>query len=132
MSGVTITITGVDKLLAQLGRVEGMNHLRAPMQRSVYRLQARMAQYPAQRPNSTYRRTGTLGRKWTTKITQSASELVGSVGNNTEYAPYVQAYRFQARVHRGRWINTDRYVMKTEQRNIVRDFEDTIAQRLRG
>lgn len=132
MSSVSITITGIDKLIAQLGRLEGMNHLRAPMQRAVYRLQARMAQYPAQRPNSTYRRTGTLGRKWTTKITQSASELVGSVGNNTEYAPYVQAYRFQARVHRGRWINTDKYVMDTEQRNIVRDFEDTIAQRIRG
>lgn len=132
MSSVSITITGIDKLIAQLGRLEGMNHLRAPMQRAVYRLQARMAQYPAQRPNSTYRRTGTLGRKWTTKITQSASELVGSVGNNTEYAPYVQAYRFQARAHRGRWINTDKYVMDTEQRNIVRDFEDTIAQRLRG
>ena len=130
MSDVTIQIKGIDALIQKLGKVEGMKHLRPPMQRSVYRLQGRMAQYPAQRPNSTYRRTGTLGRKWTSKIEQSSTSITGRVGNNTDYAPRVQSYRFQARIHRGLW-QTDRYVMDTEYRTIIRDFESAISGALR-
>ena len=130
MSNVTIQIKGIDELIRKLGRAEGMKHLRAPMQRAVYRLQARMAQYPAQRPNSTYRRTGTLGRKWTSKIEQSSTSITGRVGNNTSYAPLVQSYRFQARIHRGLW-QTDRYVVDTEYRTIVGDFENAISGALR-
>ena len=130
MSNVTIQITGIDKLIEKLGKVEGVRHLRQPMQRSVYRLQARMAQYPAQRAGSTYRRTGTLGRKWTSKIHEGSGEITGAVGNNVWYAPLVQSYRFQARIHRGLW-QTDRYVVETERSTIVRDFEQTIRDRLR-
>lgn len=131
MSQVSITITGIDALTRKLGKVEGMRILEAPMQRSVFRLQARMAQYPAQRPNSTYRRTGTLGRRWTSKIERSVNELRGKVGNNTIYAPFVQSARLQAAIHQSLWINTDQYVVNTETRNIVRDFEQTIQEALR-
>ena len=131
MSNVTIIITGVDQLTKKLGKVEGLRILEAPMQRAVYRLQARMAQYPAQRPNSRYRRTGTLGRTWTKDVKRSTNELIGKIGNKTEYAPLVQSARFQARVHRGLWINTDQYVVNTEERNIVQDFENTIQDALR-
>ena len=130
MSNVTIQIKGIDELIRKLGRAEGMKHLRAPMQRAVYRLQARMAQYPAQRPNSSYRRTGTLGRKWTSKIEQGNGIIRGKVGNNASYAPLVQSYQFQARIHRGLW-QTDRYVVDTEYRTIVRDFENAISEALR-
>lgn len=130
MSDLTIRITGIDKVLAKLGKVEGINVLRAPMQRAVYRLQARMAQYPAQRANSRYRRTGTLGRKWTAKIDEGNGVIRGRVGNNTEYAPLVQSYQFQARIHRSLW-QTDKYVVETETRNIERDFQGTIEQAVR-
>ena len=43
---VSIQIKGIDELIRKLGKAEGMKHLRQPMQRAVYRLQARMAQYP--------------------------------------------------------------------------------------
>lgn len=127
---ITIKIDGIDKLVRKLGKVEGVNYLRPAMQRAVYRLQARLAQYPAQPPNSTYRRTGTLGRKWTSKVDVGNGIIRGRVGNNTEYAPLVQSYRFQARVHRGRW-QTDRYVVDTERRNIERDFKQAIDEALR-
>ena len=130
MSNVTIQIKGIDALVQKLGKVEGTKHLRPPMQRSVYRLQARMAQYPAQRTNSSYRRTGTLGRKWTSKIEQGNGIIRGKVGNNASYAPLVQSYQFQARIHRGLW-QTDRYIVDTEYRTIVRDFEDTIKNTLK-
>ena len=127
---VSIQIKGIDTLIQKLGKVEGTKHLRPPMQRSVYRLQARMAQYPAQRTNSSYRRTGTLGRKWTSKIEQGNGIIRGKVGNNASYAPLVQSYQFQARIHRGLW-QTDRYIVDTEYRTIVRDFEDTIKNTLK-
>ena len=142
---ISTKIEGVDAIIRKLGRVEGVKHLRQPMQRSVYRLQGRMAQYPAQRPGSRYVRgqgmanaqgivthktSENLGKKWTSKIEQGSGSITGKVGNNASYAPPVQSYRFQARIHRGLW-QTDRYVMDTEHRTIIRDFENAISGALR-
>lgn len=142
---ISTKIEGVDAIIRKLGRVEGVKHLRQPMQRSVYRLQGRMAQYPAQRPGSRYVRgqgmanaqgivthktSENLGKKWTSKIEQGSGSITGKVGNNASYAPPVQSYRFQARIHRGLW-QTDRYVVDTEYRTIVRDFESVISEALR-
>ena len=142
---ISTKIEGVDAIIRKLGRVEGVKHLRQPMQRSVYRLQGRMAQYPAQRPGSryvrgqgmanaqgvvTHRTSENLGKKWTSKIEQGSGSITGKVGNNASYAPPVQSYRFQARIHRGLW-QTDRYVVDTEYRTIVRDFENAISEALR-
>ena len=142
---ISTKIEGVDAIIRKLGRVEGVKHLRQPMQRSVYRLQGRMAQYPAQRPGSRYVRgqgmanaqgivthktSENLGKKWTSKIEQGSGSITGKVGNNASYAPPVQSYRFQARIHRGLW-QTDRYVVDTEYRTIVRDFESAISEALR-
>ena len=142
---VTIQIKGIDELIRKLGRAEGVKHLRPPMQRSVYRLQGRVAQYPAQKPGSRYVRgqgmanaqgvvlhktSENLGKRWTSKVEQGAGSITGRVGNNVSYAPLVQSYRFQARIHRGLW-QTDRYVMDTEHRTIVRDFESAISGALR-
>ena len=142
---ISTKIEGVDAIIRKLGRVEGVKHLRQPMQRSVYRLQGRMAQYPAQRPGSRYVRgqgmanaqgivthktSENLGKKWTSKIEQGSGSITGKVGNNASYAPLVQSYQFQARIHRGLW-QTDRYVVDTEYRTIVRDFENAISEALR-
>lgn len=66
---------------------------------------AELAEYPDAPPNSSYRRTGTLGRLWTTARPEwqaSGSGFEGKLGNATPYGPYVQGER-QALVHRGRW-----------------------------
>lgn len=121
----TIEIHGVTEAIETLGLAETVNVLRPPMQRAVARLQTAMAHYPPQRAGSAYRRTGTLGRRWTTRITDSASGLEGKVGNNTAYGPFVQSEIFQASVHRGRW-QTDQQVMDDQQASIVADFERAI------
>lgn len=74
-------------------------------------------------------RTGTLGRKWTVKISRSVNGLTGKVGNNTEYAPFVQSDRFQARFHQKRW-QTDRIVVQRNRAAIVNDFETEIRRAL--
>ena len=44
-----------------------------------------------------YKRTGTLKKRWTTRIRRiSTHSVLGVVGNNTSYAPWVQSREFQA------------------------------------
>lgn len=130
MADVSIEIKGVGAMIAKLGKVQGTNVLRPPMLRSVLRIQRDMQEYPTQRIGSTYRRTGTLGRKWTVRVQQNGPYLEGKVGNNTRYAPFVQSRQFQARIHRGRW-QTDERVVNLNARKIVADFEATIAEATR-
>ena len=127
---VEIEIRGTDALIAKLGKVQATNVLRDPMQRAVLRIQRDMQEYPTQRVGSTYRRTGTLGRLWTTRVQQNSGYLEGKVGNRVKYAPFVQSRQFQARIHRGRW-QTDERVVNLNARTIVRDFEATIERVLR-
>lgn len=74
-------------------------------------------------------RTGTLGKKWTVKVSRSANGVTGKVGNNTEYAPFVQSKRFQARLHSKRW-QTDESVVQRNRNAIVADFEREIRNAL--
>lgn len=124
-----IDIEGIDKLFSKLDRVQAISTLRPPMQRSVYRLQRDMAQYPPARPGSSYIRTGTLGRRWTTQVTETADGLTGKAGNKTSYGPFVQSQMFQAAVHRGRW-QTDEQVLERNREAIQADFERTIQREL--
>ena len=71
------------------------------------------ADYPPQPADSDYRRTGTLGRLWTTAtphMTMSGHVLDARIGNATPYGPWVQDPERQGRVHRGRWQTTDEVV----------------------
>lgn len=142
-----VTIKGLDALYRKLDKAAAQKTLEAPMQRGVLRLQARMQEYPPalsprQGPVSArtsrrgarafrggYRRTGTYGRRWTTRVTKSGEGLVGKVGNNVAYGPYVGSARWQAKVHQGRW-NTDDQVIKEEAPAIVADFAREIDRAL--
>lgn len=126
----TIEILGIDALVRKLDSMERVNDvLTPPMQRAVLRLQRDMADYPPARPGSSYVRTGTLGRRWTTDVNRSGDGLVGKVGNNTVYSPFVQSARFQASVHRGRW-QTDEATLERNRQRIVDDFEQAIQRAL--
>ncbi len=130
MTAVTIVITGADKIAAKLGRLNIGSILRDPMTRAALRVQTDMQKYPPQRAGSAYRRTGTLGRRWTTpRVISEARRVEGSVGNNTSYGPFVQSSQFQARVHRGLW-QTDAQVMERNIPVIVSEFEAAIRSAL--
>lgn len=126
---MAIVIRGPDKLFKKLGNAQAVDRLERPMQRGVLRLQRRMQEYPPALASSAYRRTGTYGRKWTTRVTKSGNGIQGRVGNNVYYGPFVGSERFQARVHRGRW-NTDRRVVEQEQAAIVADFAREVDRAL--
>ena len=70
-------------------------------------------------PRGGYRRTGTLGRKWTSKVRRLPNGLQGVLGNNTGYATYVQApfgeTGGQQRFHRAsRWRTIDQAVLQKQ------------------
>lgn len=136
-----ISIQGVDKLVAKFGRVQALTYLRAPMYRAVYRLQGYMATYPRQRnPKTRYVRgrgwadkdgkvrrltSEHLGKRWTAKVELTPDGLMGKVGNNASYAPWVQSKRFQAEIHRGWWQN-DEMAIQRNRAAIVKDFNGAI------
>ena len=59
------------------------------MRRAVIEGQRHIAKYPPQRlRKSGYRRTGTLKRSWSKRVTSAGTTLEGIVGSNSNIAPY--------------------------------------------
>jgi hypothetical protein len=100
------------------------------MSRSLYRLQAAMQIYPPPPAESEYRRTGTLGRRWTVRINHSSGGLSGVVGTNVPYAPYVQSRMFQTAAHRRTGWTTDAQAVQQHEAAIVADFQSAIDRAL--
>jgi hypothetical protein len=123
-----IHIDGIEELEKLFGRLGTFDILRDPIVRAAMRLQRDMADYPPALARSTYVRTGTLGRRWTTapvNVTQTTTSIEGKVGNNTIYAPFVQAHGQQRKAFRGRW-QTDEMVVQWNEQAIINDIERTI------
>lgn len=85
--------------------------------------------YPQQRPGSAYKRTGTLQRSWSVRITGSNLSIRGEIGSSGSMAPYnryVMDRTRQSRYHRGRW-RTIQDVAETERDRVVRFYVDRLA-----
>lgn len=146
-----VEILGLARLMAQVDELAAMRVLRDTMEVAVERVRTQIAVYPP--PSSghrmvwkserqrrwffaalrsgqisvPYRRTGTLGRRWTTKVTAEASGIRGEVGNVTVYGPFVQSQERQAAVHQGRWRTAERVVDE-----MTPQIQDLFEARLRA
>ncbi len=59
------------------------------LRRAVTEGQRHIAKYPPQRLRKTnYRRTGTLKRSWSKRVTAAGTKVEGVVGSNSNIAPY--------------------------------------------
>lgn len=76
-----------------------------------------------------YRRTGTLGRRWTTKRIRTTTMVGAEIGNNTEYGRWVQDDALQARMHRGRWV-TDVQALEQVDEDVVDDVRSELVNAL--
>lgn len=126
----SIEIRGIDTLIERVGMVQAARILRPPMTRSMARVVARMADYPPQPAGTTYRRTGTLGRRWTQEVTETADSITAEAGNNTTYGPFAQSEMFQAH-----WMDhwqTDQDVISELEPTILADFDQVIGEVLNG
>lgn len=156
MPAVTIQIQGVDKLTAKLGRLQANSLLRRPMEASLIEIETWIKAYPSQqstKPNPgqfvserqrryvmaairrgtikiPYVRTGKLGQRWTRRIAERSNALVGTVGNNIRYAPFVQSAERQARMHQGNW-RTDAQAITRFRPSIEARFKAAIDAEIR-
>ena len=112
---IEIKITGLDKVQHNLRAMETEfpKVVNQSMLQTVLYVQGKLPPYPPPPANSTYRRTGTLGRSVTSlkgahpnalsEVKSLGSEVHGIIGTNLKYAPYVIDQDKQAGVHSGRW-----------------------------
>lgn len=142
---MTTTVQGLDATIDKLDGLDRPEVFRRPMTEGTAHLQRAIAKYPPQvsRPQPfksdkqrryffaalrrgeikvPYRRTGTLGRRWTTEVSPDGRR--GVVGNNTPYGPLVQGDASQqVRYHAaGGWRRVD-HVARIEARRVVAFFE---------
>jgi len=134
MIAVSATIEGVDELVQRFGTLQMQHILRPPMLRGILEIQAAMQEYPAPPPNSKYLRgidakSEQLGKRWTHRVYTEPGSIFAAVGNNASYAPYVQNFKFQAKIHKRRWI-TDKEAMTKYLPGIVEDFQRVIRRAL--
>ena len=77
-------------------------------------LHGQLPEYPPALETSSYKRTGTLGRRFTEAVDVQADAVIGELGTNLNYAPWVVGdsfpgseingvMKYQAQVHVGRW-----------------------------
>jgi hypothetical protein len=72
-----------------------------------------------------------LGRSWDAQIIAQDDAIIGLVGNNTSYAPYVQGDK-QWRVHKARgWITVDR-ALEMSKDDINQFFEEATNEFLKN
>jgi hypothetical protein len=127
---MSITIRGLENLYKKLGAAAATKILEPPMNRAVLRIQRDMQAYPPSPPNSSYRRTGTYGRRWTVKVSRSGNGLSGTIGNNTRYGPLVGSRMFQTSAHRRTGWETDARAVATNEGAIVADFQSAVDRAL--
>lgn len=153
-----IQIRGIDEVVKALGELEAVKLLKPALEQAVRYIRSEAAIYPPAfkfgpkvRPFSTlkqqrwffaalksgevvvpYRRTRTLGRTWTTKVEADPGLLRGTVGNNTEYAPWVMADEKgsdgrgpQSKRHEGTWMTVGQITADVEP-NVQKIFEKAI------
>ena len=89
MAGPRIRITTIKPVGARVD-VNALRHdVVRMMQRTTAEGQRRIAVYPPQRlRKSGYRRTGTLKRSWSKKVSSGGNKVEGVVGSNAGIAPY--------------------------------------------
>lgn len=103
--------------------------MRAAMTDATSYVIARARKYPPERAGQVYRRTGTLARSWSSRITGSGTNTQGVVGSNGNTAPYnriVMSRRDQGRLFRGRW-STIEDIAEQATPTVQRFFADRLA-----
>ncbi len=121
----TIEIRGLDKVIKKMDKIGDKDDFKRATREAVLYVQGRVPPYPPQPPTSTYVRTGQLGRSITSlqgahpnalgRVGELGGDIVGIIGTNLEYAPYVIDKERQAYMHKGRWYTLQDVVTKASE-----------------
>jgi len=116
---ITITVKNLEAVQRKLDNLERGAYLSGVADAGANLLRNEMRRYPPPPPNSTYRRTGTLGKSWTQRVSTGGGGFLAVIGSMLNYAPYVQDAARQAEIHRGRW-QTVQSVAQDKREEVVR------------
>lgn len=131
MASAELRLQGAPELLAKLAHTPDLllQLIERAVTAGLLQLQHEMAIYPLPPAGSTYHRTGTLGRLWTSDPplwSGRPSGWLGSIGNATSYGPYVQDPKWQSS-HNDAW-RTTQVVLDTLTGSITIRIADAIAE----
>lgn len=155
MADLTIVVNPSDlaRLVGKLGRATSLAMLRVPMTQALALLQTDLATYPNAQPHRQpfkserqrrfvmamiragkipYRRTGNLGRSWTSEIASSSEALTGQVGNTRSYGPFVQGADRQSAYFQGSNWPTDKSVFDKRLPKVNDIFKSAVDGALEG
>jgi hypothetical protein len=130
-----IDVVGLEKVVQKMAQFPAKLkiQMKRNMMASLDVLQENVPPYPQPPANSTYKRTGTLGKSiggGTMKpaiynVTGSGMDVVGKYGTKLSYAKYVIDPEQQAYMHRGRWWTTETMVEKAKNK-IIKIWNDMV------
>lgn len=130
-----IEIRGLDKLQRKfeaLGK-DLKPDMEKAMDRAMKYTHGEVPDYPAPPANSRYTRTHVLGNSITTEVRAVGNDVVGVIGTDVVYAPWVISTEAaggagpQAYMHRGRWWTLQK-VVEGARDGIIEIFEKAIAK----
>lgn len=124
---ITIEFLGEEQIQAIVKELSGDDWLKKPTNLSAALIQKELATYPPPPAGSTYRRTGTLGRRWQFVTEIKPFRVVANVFNTTSYAPFVEGSMTQARIHQGRWP-TDEQVVEESLEPVAELYADSVNE----
>ena len=143
MSGPRIIIEGLDSIRDRFGQFPGKfsRALHRTMEAVLLKIWELIPGYPPPPPDSTYTRTGTLGRTLgggmsggregkpdIYYVRKSHGYQEASFGTRLKYAPYVIGEK-QAKIHQGRWWRLPVEVLNSAIKPIERLFQ-SLAEEL--
>lgn len=123
---ITFTVRA-DKADGMLRQAQKMQGLKTGIKAGSVHLVSKLRVYPPSQ--SKYKRTGTLKRKWTHRITNNG--YMGLIGNNTKYMPRVQGDR-QTPYFKRVWArHSIDYVVKKNYKSILNIVRNEIRKAMR-
>jgi hypothetical protein len=135
-----VEVIGMSKSVARLTKIADKlpPGLYKVTQRAVLYVHQNLPVQVPQPPGTAYRRTGSLFRSITTEVESLGNEVIGSIGSNIEYAPWVisknetpEGLGPQAEIHQGRWFTLQEEVAK-RRKAIVGFYRKYIQSLLKG
>ena len=128
---ITVELDGLDDLEKSLKRVKGRGWATSAMGAWAVKTARGLSRkaYPSAPPNSSYTRTGRLGRQWSGAKT---GEMEVTISNNAAhqgkyYARFVVSDR-QAAVHRGRWWQAHEVIVREHMPKLLDEFDDKLSE----
>lgn len=102
-----IQIKGLDNLKVYLSPDKTRRALVHGMNKGMLYVRSKLPPYPSPRAGQKYQRTGTLGRRNIASVREQGTDILGVLGNDTEYAGFVIGREMQAWMHVDRWYTLE-------------------------